>query len=229
MTTQRIADKIRKLLAQAADREGTPEGDAFQAKALDLLARYGLTEFDVEDDAQDLQKDCIEFYDVTNYFRVQRQTLIGVIARALEVFAVRIPRSTTIILAGTRRNVARTIMLYEQLVMHAESGALRESAHDADSTARLRRGYWEGYSEQIYFRLVEMEREVHEELRKTGAALVPLDEYEKAQEMYRKHLGGGWRDATPTYHDADALDRGRDRAKQADLGQARIQNRPELA
>lgn len=228
MTNQRIADKIRKLLTQAADREGTPEGDIFQAKALDLLARYGLTEFDVEDNANDLQEEVIEHYEVTNYFRVQRQTLLGVIARALGVFAVRRTRSTTITLAGTRRNVTRTVMLYEQLVMHAESGALRESAEDAGSTTRLRRGYWEGYSEQIYFRLVEMEREVHDELRKTGAALVPLNEYEKAQEMYRKQLGG-WRSATPTYHDADSMDRGRNRAKQADLGQARVQNRLELA
>ena len=73
-----------------------------------------------------------------------------------------------------------------------------------------------------------MEREVHEELRKTGAALVPVNEYEKAQAMYREQLGG-WRSATPSYHDAESMNRGRNRAKQADLGQARVQNRLELA
>ena len=228
MTSQKIADKIRKLLTQAADREGTPEGDIFQAKALDLLERYGLTEFDIEDNAQDLQEQVIEHYEVTKHFRVQRQTLLGVIARALGVFAVRRTGSTVITLAGTRRNVTRAVLLFEQLSLHVASGALRESAHDAGSTTRLLRGYWEGYSEQIYLRLVEMEREVHEELRKTGAALVPVNEYEKAQAMYRAQVGG-WRSATPSYHDAESMNRGRNRAKQADLGQARVQNRLELA
>ena len=227
MTSQKIADKIRKLLTQAADREGTPEGDIFQAKALDLLARYGLTEFDIEDNQKDLQEQVIEHYEVTKHFRVQRQTLLGVIARALGVFAVRRTGSTVITLAGTRRNVTRAVLLFEQLSIHVASGALRESAYDAGSTARLRRGYWEGYSEQIYLRLVEMEREVHDELRKTGAALVPVNEYEKAQAMYREQVGG-WRSATPSYHDAESMNRGRNRAKQADLGQARVQNRLEL-
>lgn len=228
MTSQKIADKIRKLLTQAADREGTPEGDIFQAKALDLLARYGLTEFDVEDAAHDLQEEVIEHYEVPKHFRVQRQTLLGVIARALGVFAVRRTGSTTMTLAGTRRNVTRSIMLFEQLSLHVASGALKETGHDAGSTTRLRRGYWTGYSEQIYFRLVEMEREVHEELRKAGTALVPVNEYDKAKAMYRAQVGG-WRSASPRRHDAEGMNRGRNRANQADLGQARVQNRLELA
>ena len=37
-----IKAKVEKLLRQAADREGTPEGDAFREKAFSLMAEYGV-------------------------------------------------------------------------------------------------------------------------------------------------------------------------------------------
>ena len=42
--TDDLKSRVQKLLNQAADREGTPEGDTFYEKAFDLMARYGFDE-----------------------------------------------------------------------------------------------------------------------------------------------------------------------------------------
>lgn len=42
MAEEKTLERVRRLLAQAEDQAGTPEGDAFSAKAEELMIRYGI-------------------------------------------------------------------------------------------------------------------------------------------------------------------------------------------
>lgn len=42
MAEEKTLDKVRRLLAQAEDQAGTPEGDAFSKKAEELMIRHGI-------------------------------------------------------------------------------------------------------------------------------------------------------------------------------------------
>lgn len=217
-----VKNRIRKLLAQAKDREGTPEGDTFQEKAFDLLARYGLTEFDVEDDRKDLEADLVEEFEVEKYYRIERQILLACIANALGCAVVRYRGSGRTKVAGTRRNVERTRLLFDSLVMHmiTEAGKLRGSVNGGGTTQQIRHSFMLGYSSQIGNRLAEIENQVREEVRESGAALVPVDEKERAKRLIgtrtakmrsrsRVHWGG--------------YESGQEGANRADLGQTRVQ------
>lgn len=227
MSATKIYDKIRKLLAQAHDQEGTAEGEAFQAKAFDLLARYGLTEFDVTDTSADLAEEVVEQVTVPKTYRVQRQGLLAAIGEAFGVAVGRFTGSHSSVLAGTRRNVERTKLLFEQLSLHVESGAATVRGDGTFTATQMRKSYWVGYSLRVNERLHEVEKSVHEELRKTGAALVPVDELDKAQKLLQSHYRSRADEGT-TYNKVGA-GLGAARANEADLGRARVQGRRELA
>lgn len=42
MADEKILERVRRLLAQAEDQAGTPEGDTFSAKAEELMIRHGI-------------------------------------------------------------------------------------------------------------------------------------------------------------------------------------------
>jgi hypothetical protein len=60
---QAIIDKIGKILIQAADQEGTPEGDTFKRHAAMLMAKYRIKETEVDLNTEDhLIADTFDFY-----------------------------------------------------------------------------------------------------------------------------------------------------------------------
>lgn len=227
MSSNKIADKIRKLMNQARDTEGTPESEVFQAKALDLLARYGLTETDVADANKDMNEHVIVTFDTPKFYRVQHQALLAHVGRALGVYVVRYTGIETNILSGTVRNIERLKILFETLSLHATAGASKVKGMGGISTQSMRKSYWQGYSMRIAERIEEMEKEVHEELRETGAALVPVDEYEKAMKAMKERYNVQTTASKQRIYN-QGYNAGAERANSADIGQSQVQNRLEL-
>lgn len=57
-----IIAKIEKIMTQAADREGTPEGDTFRKKAALMMAKYRIEESEIDLEFSNLIKDNLEFF-----------------------------------------------------------------------------------------------------------------------------------------------------------------------
>lgn len=224
-------ERIRKLLAQARDQEGTPEGDAFQAKAFELAARYGLTEFDLED-STDLSADLVEEITVEGSYRIERQTLLGNIAAALGCALVRYRGSNRVKIAGSRANVEKTRVLYDSLVLHmmSEAGKLRGRLDGTGTTQQVRHSFMIGYAAQIHHRLREINRQVHEEVRETSGAVALVDELQRSRNLLKQHTGGAARrDNSRSRLNARGVLSGRAGANRADLGQTRMTGRKQLS
>lgn len=227
MSSNKIADKIRKLMNQAKDTEGSPESEVFQAKALDLLARYGLTETDVADADKDMSEHVIVTFDTPKFYRIQHQALLAHVGKALGVYVVRYTGIETNILSGTVRNIERLKILFETLSLHVTAGASKVKGMGGVSTQSMRKSYWHGYSMRIAERIQEMENRVHEELRETGAALVPVNEYEKAMKAMKTQYKVQTSSSRQRIYN-EGYSAGEERANSADIGQSKVQNRLEL-
>jgi hypothetical protein len=57
-----IIKKIEKIMVQANDQEGTPEGDIFKKKAALMMAKYRIEESELDLEFSNLIKDNLEFY-----------------------------------------------------------------------------------------------------------------------------------------------------------------------
>ena len=229
-TDTKIQARIRALLNQAKDQQDTPEGQAFERKAYELLAKYGLTEFDLGDTQEDLQQMVSCDYHVQGKYPREKQLLLASIGRSLGCYAARERGTTRILLAGTKRNVERTLFLYEMLVLQAASESMKLKGDEYNTTQQVRHSFWVGYAARIEERLQQAESDIHEELRRTSTALVPVNEFAQAERHFR--------DANANLRVTSSRSRskfnarghvgGRDAADRADLGQTRVQNRKEL-
>lgn len=59
---QKIIDKIQKIMIQANDQKGTPEGDTFRSAAARLMAKYRIKETEVDLDQDNFIMDNFEFW-----------------------------------------------------------------------------------------------------------------------------------------------------------------------
>lgn len=115
----KIKERVQKLLNQAADREGTAEGEIFYQKAFDLMAAYGFEERDL--DNPDAEDEVIrrEFAFSGSYSEMQAHLLVG-LTNALHCVAFYngVYGSTRVLSAtvfGVKRHVDRIEMLFSLL------------------------------------------------------------------------------------------------------------------
>lgn len=86
--SNRIVNRIRKLLALANDQQGTPEGDASLSRAMEMMAQYGINRDDVEDEPVDTTLD-VTVIDISEYkYAKQQHILINRISSALNCYTV---------------------------------------------------------------------------------------------------------------------------------------------
>ena len=78
-----VREKVRKLLNQAADREGTPEGDVFRDKAFALIAQYGLDPAKLGDPTDAGAEMKVVDLDMSGAYQRQQIGLLNALARAL--------------------------------------------------------------------------------------------------------------------------------------------------
>ena len=84
----KIKERVQKLLNQAADQEGTAEGEAFYRKAFDLMATYGFEERDLDSPGANDEVITREFRFAGSYTDMQSQLLSYLVA-ALHCVAFR--------------------------------------------------------------------------------------------------------------------------------------------
>lgn len=234
-TEEKLKDRVQKLLNQAKDREGTPEGDSFYAKAFELMATYGFEERDLTTaDAGD-EVDSREYTFRGSYTDMQAKLLFA-ICTALHCtgFSQRVYHSTRIANAtvfGLRRHLERVDMLYGLLlpVMLSGAQAVRADAF-GDSTVVKRRSFMTGFALSIQDRLTSAEDTAASQDGKYALAL--LDDASKAESAQEDYLAlhGLFlgRFSSNRSMDADAFFAGQDAGDRSDLGQARVKARPAL-
>ena len=234
-TEDKIKQRLQKLLNQAADREGTPEGDAFYARAFELMAQYGYDERDLGNpDAGDaLGK---REYDFRGAYTDMQATLLHAISGALHCtgFTQRVYNSTRVkdaVIFGLERHLDRVDLLYALLlpVMLAESQKIRATSF-AESTVVMRRSFMEGFASSIAARLTKAENNAGQE--DGEYALVLIDDAAKAEQARAKFVEEqGYilsPHATNRSFDPDAYLSGHAAGENSDLGQTRVQARPAL-
>ena len=222
-----IRGRIRALLNQAADQEGTPEGEIFEAKALELLVRHGLTEQDLLDgDAADPREIVERTVDVTGSYLPQRLGLFAALASALHcACATRTlgGANRRVIVVGARRHVDRLDLLWPMLDSHMAGRAvrLRSAAGDPAETARMRRSFMVGFARGVSVRLRDIESRVAED-HTTGAALALRDYGRLAEEELARRYRVRASRASSAEIDSSALGDGLRAASDVDLGARRM-------
>ncbi|WP_099021199.1 DUF2786 domain-containing protein [Mycolicibacterium palauense] len=116
---QKVTDKVAKLLRQAEDVAGTPEESVFQAKAFELLAKYGLDMAQVDAKRANLDisdmPDAIQWAaNLTGTYQSAQLLLLNGIARALHCRCVctRTNSSYVVNVFGMERHIERVKFLW---------------------------------------------------------------------------------------------------------------------
>lgn len=233
--TDKIKERVQKLLNQAADRAGTPEGDAFYTKAFELMAAYGFSERDLAapDEGDEVTH---KHYTFTGSYSDMQSRLLFSITNALHCtgFQQGVYHSTRIVGAdifGLRRHVERVDLLYSMLmpVMMAQARALEPNGWE--SAVVRRRSFMTGFAATIGQRLDSAEQTVAPAGSSYELALVDdsvrathaCDAYAAAQGIYLQSGRSSKRSFDP-----EAYIQGQDAGHLTDLGQTRLQSRPPL-
>lgn len=231
----KVKAKVRKLLNQAADREGTEEGEVYFRKAFELMAAYGFDARDLSapDSGDEVVHRVVEFSGA--YTEMQSALLLS-IATALHCtgFAQRVHRSTRITCAvvfGLRRHVDRVEMLFALLSPVMAAGARRVSGAPGGATTVVkRRSFMTGFAHQVGLRLSEAEHTVADAHGCYALALVSdAEKAHRAQQDYADEHGVYFSQfRSQRSFDGVSFGRGVEAGNRSDLGQTRVQARRAL-
>lgn len=234
-TDDKIKQRVQKLLNQARDQEGTPEGDAFYARAFELMAQYGYEQRDLRDndDGSEVGQRAYEF---SGAYTDMQANLLLTIARALHCsgFTQRVYNSTRIkdaVIFGCARHLERVDMLYALLqpAMLADAQLVRAS-HWGESAVVRRRSFMSGFASSIGTRLAAAEKTVEDS--DSGYGLVLLGDYDKAAAARDEFAAAegfvlsGY--SSKRSFDPDAYSTGHAAGERSDIGQTRVRARPAL-
>lgn len=239
-----IRGKVRKLLNQAADREGTAEGDVFRDKAFALIAQYGLDPEKLGDPADAGAEMKVVELDMAGAYQRQQVGLLNVLAKALHCEVVLwaggrgIGRSADRgTLIGAARHVERVQLLFSVLCPHMLAGAARLRAGSSATTARWRRSYMVGFTTVVGDRLTAMEHRAAVRASEgpvaggaggTNASLVLKGDAKRANDEMRRRYPHLRHTTSKARIDGDAFMRGCAAGHDTDLGQRRMRSRPAL-
>ncbi|AEI09016.1 hypothetical protein CRES_0658 [Corynebacterium resistens DSM 45100] len=165
-----MKEKVQKLLALARDRQGTPEGETFENKAFELMAKYGVSAAALEADGNgsDRQRARISRHrqNFSGPYTDMQFSLFNGLSAALHCHTLRFKvhgsvRVEEAIMFGRPHHVDRVVMLHSLLLSQMLAGA-----YDASLPARLvgisvqtqRRSWMTGFIASVCERLAEIER-----------------------------------------------------------------------
>ncbi|AOZ61324.1 hypothetical protein SEA_DARTHPHADER_84 [Mycobacterium phage DarthPhader] len=142
MTSKRekMQTVVAKLLRQAEDTAGTPEGDIFQAKAFEVMAKYGIEQAQVDAAARGMDNSAIPNAERWSWtFRgkyvAQQALLLNNIVVALHGKAVistsRHTREQTLIVFAVPRHLERIKFLWD--ILHPQMLRLVETVRPAEA------------------------------------------------------------------------------------------------
>ena len=219
----KIERRVRALLAQATDQAGTPEGDAFQARAFNLIARYGINEAALHPcDGTEMIGRTIELGGA--YTPIQLQ-LAGAIGEALHCYVQGMGtgrRISAVMIHGKARHVDRVVLLFS--ILNPQMVAAADSLPAAFDVPRVvqKRSFMLGFVYGVSKRLRAAEESVVEE---AGQAVAVLDDYAAAKAHAEQENGKGRAMRSRAARDQRYVSEGVSAADGVDLGQERVGGR----
>ncbi|WP_394282125.1 DUF2786 domain-containing protein [Corynebacterium sp.] len=234
----KIKQRVQKLLNQAADRQGTPEGEVFYTKAFELMATYGFDERDIDRDSNGGSggdEVTMEKVDLSGAYTDMQAQLLSSLAVSLhcEALSVGVRNSTKVrqvMVFGLRRHVERLLMLFSMLMPQMLAGAQDQPRDPAYSMVVVRRSFMSGFASQVAARLKEAETTVA--AASQGYELALIDDASRATEardnfLFENNLKASAKNSQRSMN-AHAYFNGMDAGDMSDLGQTRLRQRPAL-
>lgn len=193
----KLADKVAKLLRQAEDVAGTPEEGIFQARAFEIMAKYGIAEAMIRARRQGLDTAEIpgaiqHIIDITGkYANAQMLTLAGM-GRALHckgVYNGLNGGGIRLYLYGMPDHIERLKFLWpllqpQALRMVEIVRPARDFASNGDVTV-YRRSWMAGFANAIESRIREQENKAVEGV--SGAIVLYKTDEERAEDAVKLH------------------------------------------
>jgi hypothetical protein len=211
-------ERVRKLLAMAEDPACTAaEGEAFTAKATELIAKYGVDQalLAVGDPAVDPIGD--RMVTVVPPYARDKAVLLAAVAAPLRCRVVHLARPglARSHLFGHAADLERVELLFTSLLVQAAHGLAEGDVPWGEHAAAFRRSWLAGFTQAIQIRLWEAERSASAAV--PGSELVLVDRTEMVErrrdEVYPKlgrlgprRLSGGGR--LPGYRAGQVADLG---------------------
>lgn len=160
----RMLERVRRLLAKAEGAATEPERDAYNSKAAELIARYGIEEalLEAQQSTRPTPGDRVVRLDAP-YAR-DKGSLLAAIAMPLGVRAVMRKgepdnfSALSMHLFGMSSDLERVDLLYTSLLVQAAHGLAVARPRDAyESVAAYRRSWMNGFAYSIQQRLIAAE------------------------------------------------------------------------
>lgn len=163
-------DKIRKLLAQSADRSvGPAEAELFRAKAFELMAREGLEECDIgeADTGSEVGMFVVEMRMAYGH---EYGSSFGRVASALHCSYTYGKFDRRAVIFGRRKHLDRLEFLWPLLTQMCTTHMLAMRGYDSASTRRKRMSFLYSFMTSVASRLHETEYSVAAERERERAA-----------------------------------------------------------
>lgn len=229
----KIERRIKGLLAKAADREGTPEGDACRDKAISLMAQYGVEEAKLNtDEGSAMISRTIK---LGGSYTQQQSYLYAAIANALHCRTIAVGsgrRTSEITIFGRARHVERAVMLGTILNPQMVTGSNNAPAELHVSTVVGKRSWMIGFIHRLASRLEEIETHAFSQASAEGHTatdeIVLADDAFLAEEMASKAFPDATTVERRGQRSAGAYSAGQNAADNTDIGQNRMSGRAAL-
>ncbi|WP_051164442.1 DUF2786 domain-containing protein [Nocardia testacea] len=232
ITRQDMLDKVRKLLAKAESVAGTPEADVLNAKAFELIAKYGIDETAARQRAGEGPAS-IEVADfvISGQYQREQTYLLHLLAKALHCSPLWDAANSAY---GTRRNlvygtaghIERLRIVYAMLMPQMLAGAARvRPPADAQVGVKAYRMSWmRGFYGTVESRLRKAESRASE-ASEPGTALVLVDDYKRAEAAMESSSDDIRSTRSRSRHSAAAAALGAAAGERVNLGQTGVAGR----
>jgi hypothetical protein len=231
-----LLERVRKLLAQAEDPAVTEaEAEAFNAKAAELIAKYGIEQAVLAHAGA--ARDEIDQREVLlrNPYRRDKGQLLACVADPLRCRTVHYPaqRGTTsgrAVVFGHRSDLERVEILFTSLLLQATRQLVQARpgwSHGGQSIAAYRRSWLAGFTAAVHRRLTAAEQQAAEVgpggpgAGGPGTALVLADRSARVERAFAEAFPG-LRSARRRELSGSGLGAGYRAGSRADLGATRL-------
>ena len=232
---ERKLEVIRKLLAKAERAATSGEADAYNAKAVELMATHGVDVAMVASaggDTRDVVGD--RRIAMTDPYSTEKAQLAGGVARALGCRVVRHPgigrgQTAAVTIMGFESDLRRVEVVFTSLLLQATRSVVRQRppAWSGESTTAFRRTWLVGFSSAVHRRLEAAEKgavQRHDAAVPPGgpsAALVLADRRSLVERAYDDRYGH-LRASQPRRLSGTGYGAGAEAGRRADVGHARV-------
>jgi len=188
----KYADKVAKLLRQAEDVAGTPEEGVYQARAFEIMAKYGIAEAMVRArrhglDTAEIPGAIEEIFKITGTYSNAQMLLLAGIGRALHcagVYRGLRGGGIQVFLYGMPDHIERVKFLWGLLGPQAVrlAGIVRPAGDFASPgcVTVYRRSWMAGFANAIETRIIEQENKIIEGV--SGALVLYKTDEQRAED-----------------------------------------------